>query len=106
MPASSPSSIGDEQRAGALGHASAAAEIAPILSCMTASDEELLAAVRRGDRGAMDELLTRYEAPVYRCAGACEALKRTVSLCRRLPGGEVPPAVRAAVRHAIVALTS
>ncbi len=36
-----------------------------------------------------------------RCSGACEALKRTVSLCRRLPGGEVPPPVRAAVRHAL-----
>jgi RNA polymerase sigma-70 factor (ECF subfamily) len=36
-----------------------------------------------------------------RCAGACEALKRTVSLCRQLPGGEVPAAVRTAVRHAI-----
>jgi RNA polymerase sigma-70 factor (ECF subfamily) len=41
-----------------------------------------------------------------RCAGACEALKRTVSLCRRLPGGEVPAPVRAAIRHAIHALTS
>ncbi|MGZ3405189.1 MAG: sigma-70 family RNA polymerase sigma factor, partial [Polyangia bacterium] len=40
-----------------------------------------------------------------RCAGACDALKRTVSLCRRIPGGEVPAPVRAAVRHAIHALT-
>ena len=40
------------------------------------------------------------------CVGACDALKRTVSLCRRIPGGEVPPAVRAAVRHAIRALTT
>jgi RNA polymerase sigma-70 factor (ECF subfamily) len=40
-----------------------------------------------------------------RCAGACDALKRTVSLCRRIPGDEVPPPVRAAVRHAIRALT-
>jgi len=38
-----------------------------------------------------------------RCTAACDALKRTVSLCRRLPGGEVPPAVRAAVRGAILA---
>jgi len=37
-----------------------------------------------------------------RCAGACEALERTVSLCRRLPGDEVPAAVRAAVRGAIM----
>jgi RNA polymerase sigma-70 factor (ECF subfamily) len=39
-----------------------------------------------------------------RCAGACEALKRTVSLCRRIPGDEVPPAVRAAVRQALHSL--
>ena len=41
-----------------------------------------------------------------RCAGACDTLKRTVSLCRRIPGGEVPAPVRAAVRHAIRALTA
>jgi RNA polymerase sigma-70 factor, ECF subfamily len=38
-----------------------------------------------------------------RCAGACDALKRTVSLCRRLPGDVVPAPVRAAVRDAIMA---
>ncbi|MEP6859372.1 MAG: sigma-70 family RNA polymerase sigma factor [Deltaproteobacteria bacterium] len=42
-------------------------------------------------------------ATCARCAGACDALKRTVSLCRRLPGDVVPAAVRAAVRDAIVA---
>lgn len=36
-----------------------------------------------------------------RCAGACDALRRTVSLCRRLPAGDVPAIVRAAVRRAI-----
>jgi RNA polymerase sigma-70 factor (ECF subfamily) len=41
-----------------------------------------------------------------RCAGACETLKRTVSLCRRIPGDQVPAPVRAAVRHAIRALTA
>lgn len=40
-----------------------------------------------------------------RCAGACDTLKRTVSLCRRIPGGEVPAPVRAALRRAIFALT-
>ncbi len=38
-----------------------------------------------------------------RCAGACDALKRTVSLCRRLPGDVVPAPVRSAVRQAIIA---
>jgi RNA polymerase sigma-70 factor (ECF subfamily) len=41
-----------------------------------------------------------------RCSDACETLKRTVSLCRRIPGDEVPAPVRAAVRHAILALTA
>jgi len=40
-----------------------------------------------------------------RCAGACDALKRTVSLCRRLPAGDVPAPVRAAIRHAIYSTT-
>lgn len=37
-----------------------------------------------------------------RCTSACDALKRTVSLCRRLPGDAVPADVRAAVRGAIL----
>jgi len=37
-----------------------------------------------------------------RCAGACDALKRTVSMCRSIPGGTVPSPVRAAVRAAIL----
>jgi RNA polymerase sigma-70 factor (ECF subfamily) len=36
-----------------------------------------------------------------RCAGACDALKRTVSLCKRIPGDAVPASVRTAVRAAI-----
>lgn len=40
-----------------------------------------------------------------RCSAACDTLKRTVSLCRSLPGGEVPADVRAAVRAAIRSLT-
>lgn len=38
------------------------------------------------------------------CAGACAALQRTVSLCRHIPGDEVPPPVRAAVRRALASL--
>jgi RNA polymerase sigma-70 factor (ECF subfamily) len=39
-----------------------------------------------------------------RCREACQALERTVSLCRRIPGGEVPAPIRAAVRRALAAL--
>jgi RNA polymerase sigma-70 factor (ECF subfamily) len=38
------------------------------------------------------------------CRQACEALKRTVSLCRAIPGGEVPASVKAAVRRALRAV--
>ncbi len=36
-----------------------------------------------------------------RCAGACDQLKRTVALCRRIPGDGVPDQVKAAVRYAL-----
>lgn len=36
-----------------------------------------------------------------RCHEACESLKRTVSLCRALPGGAVPLPVKAAVQKAL-----
>jgi len=47
--------------------------------------------------------IEKHLATCARCAGTCDALKRTVSLCRRIPGDEVPSAVRAAVRGAILA---
>ena len=40
------------------------------------------------------------------CSAACESLKRTVSLCRRIPGDEVPSAVRSAVRSALERATA
>lgn len=36
-----------------------------------------------------------------RCTAACDSLKVTVSMCRAIPNGEVPTAVRAAVRQAL-----
>ena len=47
--------------------------------------------------------IEKHLATCARCAGACGALKRTVSLCRRLPGDVVPAPVRTAVRDAIMA---
>jgi RNA polymerase sigma-70 factor (ECF subfamily) len=47
--------------------------------------------------------IEQHLATCARCAGACDALKRTVSLCRRLPGDAVPAPVRTAVRDAILA---
>lgn len=37
-----------------------------------------------------------------RCNAACESLKRTVSMCRSIPNGEVPAPVRTAVRRALL----
>lgn len=38
-----------------------------------------------------------------RCSAACEDLKNTISLCRHLPGDEVPGPIRAAVRRVLAA---
>jgi RNA polymerase sigma-70 factor (ECF subfamily) len=45
--------------------------------------------------------IERHLSTCARCTQACESLKRTVSLCRALPGGDVPPAVKTAVRNAL-----
>lgn len=50
---------------------------------------------------AMCERIEAHLSRCPRCAAACEALKRTVSMCRALPGGDVPAAVKAAVRAAL-----
>jgi len=52
-------------------------------------------------RMALREKLAHHLATCPRCTGACDALKRTVSMCRSIPGDAVPAAVRAAVRAAI-----
>lgn len=36
-----------------------------------------------------------------RCRGACESLKRTLSLCQAAPATEVPPAVQESIRSAV-----
>lgn len=41
-------------------------------------------------------------ATCARCSGACDALKRTVSMCKSIPGDVVPAQVRSAVRGAIL----
>ena len=46
--------------------------------------------------------IEQHLAACPRCTGACDALRRTVSLCKSIPGDAVPGAVRAAVRGAIL----
>jgi RNA polymerase sigma-70 factor, ECF subfamily len=66
-------------------------ELAQELSAYAAAEIDQAACAR----------IEEHMARCPRCAGACDALKRTVSLCRRIPGDEVPAPVRAAVRRAI-----
>lgn len=63
--------------------------------------EELSAYVGAEIDQSTCEQIEKHLASCARCAGACDALKRTVSLCRRLPGDVVPAQVRTAVRDAI-----
>lgn len=47
------------------------------------------------------ERIEAHLAKCERCSAACESLKRTVSMCRAIPGGDVPAPVKAAVKHAL-----
>jgi len=47
------------------------------------------------------ERIEAHLAKCARCSSACESLKRTVSMCRAIPGGDVPAPVKAAVRQAL-----
>lgn len=46
--------------------------------------------------------IEQHLASCPRCTGACDALRRTVSMCRSIPGDAVPAPIRAAVRDAIL----
>ena len=85
------------------------AELAGILETSAATEpcpelaQELTAYVGAEIDQATCVQIEKHLATCARCAGACDALKRTVSLCRRLPGDVVPAPVRTAVRDAILA---
>jgi RNA polymerase sigma-70 factor, ECF subfamily len=87
-------------------------DLAAILDAGTNADpcpelaQELTAYVGAEIDQATCVQIEKHLASCPRCAGACDALKRTVSLCRQLPGGKVPAVVRAAVRTAIDAVIS
>lgn len=63
--------------------------------------EELSAYAAQDIDQATCERIEDHLGRCQRCAQACENLKSTVSLCRRIPGDEVPAQVRAAVRQAL-----
>lgn len=76
---------------GAQAQAPACPELAGELSEFAAQEVDQATCVR----------LEAHLSSCPRCRDACDALKRTVSLCRRIPGDEVPAPVRAAVRQAL-----
>jgi len=57
------------------------------------------------DEDALDQAacvrIEEHLARCTRCGPACEELKRSVSMCRSLPGGGVPAEVRSQVRNAL-----
>lgn len=76
---------------GPAGSAEGCPELAQELSEFAAQEVDQATCVR------LEDHLSRCP----RCAEACDSLKRTVSLCLRIPGDEVPGPVRAAVRQAL-----
>jgi RNA polymerase sigma-70 factor (ECF subfamily) len=69
--------------------------------CPALADELTAYAAQEIDQAAcarIEEHLGR----CARCKGACAELQRTVSLCRQIPGGEVPARVREQVRAALL----
>jgi RNA polymerase sigma-70 factor (ECF subfamily) len=70
-------------------------DLAHELSAYAASESEI-------DQAACARI-EQHLAGCPRCAGACDELKRTVSMCRSIPGDAVPVPVRSAVRGAILA---
>lgn len=73
------------------GNAIECPELAQELAAYAGSDIDEAACVR----------IEAHLAKCERCSAACDALKRTVSLCRAIPGGVVPAPVKAAVRRAL-----
>ena len=68
------------------------AELAQELTAYAASEIDQATCVK----------IEQHLATCPRCTGACNALKRTVSMCKSIPGDAVPAPVRAAVRGAIL----
>jgi len=81
------------QLAGTLGEGEgdACPELAHVLTAYAAAEIDQ----------ATCEKIEQHLSGCARCTRACDALKRTVALCKSLPGDEVPAPVRAAVRGAI-----
>jgi len=72
----------------------------PVLECPELASELSAYAASEIDQAAC-ERIEAHLAVCSRCTSACDALKRTVSLCRAIPDGTVPAPVRDAVKNAL-----
>lgn len=82
-------------------HLSVLLEPVPVGAECGALSGELSAFVTEDIDRATCEKIEAHLAGCPQCAAACESLKRSVSLCRSIPGNEVPGPIRAAVRKAL-----
>lgn len=80
-------------------------EMAAAVPCPELADELAASASEEIDQATCLRI-EKHLQRCPRCTGACSALRRTVSLCRQIPGGEVPAPVRAAVRAALLGARS
>lgn len=80
-------------------------EMAAAVPCPELADELAASASEEIDQATCVRI-EKHLQRCPRCTGACSALRRTVSLCRQIPGGEVPAPVRAAVRAALLGARS
>jgi len=76
-------------------------EVGGAAPCPDLADELAAYAAEEIDQATCARI-EEHLARCARCAHACASLQRTVSLCRQIPGGEVPAPVRAAVRAALL----
>lgn len=71
-----------------------------VVGCPELAQELAAYAASEIDQAAC-ERIEAHLSKCLRCTKACDSLKRTVSLCRAIPGGDVPAPVKAAVRNAL-----
>ncbi len=75
-------------------------DASPGAACPELAAELAAYAAQELDKAAC-EVIEKHLAGCARCAAECEQLKRTVSLCRAIPGDEVPAPVKAAIRRSL-----
>ncbi len=75
-------------------------DASPGAACPELAQELSQYAAQELDKAAC-EVIEKHLSSCPRCAAECEQLKRTVSLCRAIPGDDVPAPVKAAIRRSL-----